>query len=158
MVKKNKNPCLSLSKRKLHENRLKGLKNLKDKREVNKVDCAGDTASTSNDGWSTDEQPWMEGRRIIELAVVLSSLRACSNCGEKISLLNIEDETRMGLGSIFYVRCELCLEFNAVASGKRHVNPCMDMTGDAGKGRKSIFDVNTKLAAGMYNTHFVFSK
>ena len=99
--KKYKNSCLSLSKNKLHENRLNGLKNLKDKGEVYKVDCAGDTASTSNDGWSTDEQPWMEGRRIIELTVVLSSLKACSNCGENISLLNIEDETRMGLCSIF---------------------------------------------------------
>ena len=125
----------SLSKRKLHENRLKGLKNVKDKGEVYKVDCAGDTASTSNGGWITDEQPWMEGRRTIELAVVLSSLKACSNCGEKISLSNIEDETRMGLGSILYVRCEICLEVNAIASGKRHANPCMDMTGDASKSR-----------------------
>jgi len=112
---------LSFSKRILHDNRLKCLKNVKDNGEIYKKDCAGDTASPSNGEWNTDQQQGMEGRRILmELSVVLSCLiksMTCPNCGKKISLLNIED------------KC--CLEVNAVASRKRQANPSMDMTDDA---------------------------
>jgi len=59
-----------------HENRLKGLKNVKDKGEICKLDCAGDTASPSNGGRNTDKQPWEEGRWIMELSVVLTCFKS----------------------------------------------------------------------------------
>ena len=91
----------------------------------------------------------MGGRRIVEISSLIEGLKACCKCGERLSLVNIVKETRWGLGSIFYVECGSCNETNTVLSGKRHA--AQDMAGDASEGRRSIFDINTKLAAGTCN-------
>ena len=87
---------------------------------------------------------------MIELAVLLKDLEHCKNCNNSLQLLNIVNETRMGLGSLFHVKCQTCSLVNIVASGKRH-GCAVDAGGDSSSlGRANIFDVNTKLAAGMF--------
>ena len=47
-----------------------------------------------------------QGCRIIDLKYLISQLEdGCSLCGEVLSLVNLEDETRHGLASPFYIKC-----------------------------------------------------
>ena len=47
-----------------------------------------------------------QGCRIIDLKHLISQLEdGCSLCGEVLHLVNLEDETRHGLASLFYIKC-----------------------------------------------------
>ena len=47
-----------------------------------------------------------QGCRIINLKYLISQLEdRCSLCGEVLHLVNLEDETRHGLVSLFYIKC-----------------------------------------------------
>ena len=47
-----------------------------------------------------------QGCRIIDLKYLISQLKdGCSLCGEVLHLVNLEDETRHGLASLFYIKC-----------------------------------------------------
>lgn len=101
---------------------------------------------------STDEEQKIsnepgEGRRIVYLKFLGKQLW-CTSCKESLSLDNIEQEERRGLGSVLLIRCHKCLLVNPVVTGKQHTPP--------GKSRRdSRFDVNTKLAIGQY---YLYSK
>ena len=45
----------------------------------------------------------------------------CSLCGEVLHLVNLEDETRHGLASLFYIKCS-CGNIVAVYTSQRHGN------------------------------------
>ena len=49
-----------------------------------------------------------QGCRIVDLKYLISQLEdGCSLCGEVLHLVNLEDETRHGFASLFYIKCSL---------------------------------------------------
>ena len=91
------------------------------------------------------------GRRVFELDVMARALDSgCSACGKALQLSNCQDETsdlmrlETGLGSFLYIMCSdpECGEVNVCTTNKSH------RSAGAGRGRP-MFDVNTKLAAGI---------
>ena len=84
------------------------------------------------------------GRRIVELSLLANQLDSgCSVCGTPLRLSNCTQETVSGLGSFLYITCseEGCGEVNVCHTSKAHRAQA--------RGR-SVFDINTKLAAGKY--------
>ena len=90
----------------------------------------------------TNEIRWHEGRRVVDLGYLAKCLEKCSfpECSVRLNLQNIETETRIGLGSILWVRCDSCGELNKIYTNKTHEQK--------GRGRP-VFDVNTKLATAL---------
>ena len=63
-----------------------------------------------------------QGCRIIDLKYLISQLEdGCSLCGEVLHLVNLEDETRHGLASFFYMKCS-CVNIVAVYTSQYHGN------------------------------------
>ena len=63
-----------------------------------------------------------QGCRIIDLKHLISQLEdGCSLCGEVLHLVNLEDETRHGLASLFYIKCS-CGNILAVYTSQHHGN------------------------------------
>ena len=63
-----------------------------------------------------------QGCRIIDLKYLISQLEdGCSLCGEVFHLVNLEDETRHGLASLFYIKCS-CGNIVAVYTSQHHRN------------------------------------
>lgn len=84
------------------------------------------------------------GRRIVELSLLANQLDSgCSVCGTPLRLSNCTQETLSGLGSFLYITCceEGCGEVNVCHTSKAH---------RARARGRSVFDINTKLAAGKY--------
>ena len=93
------------------------------------------------------EVKWNDGRRVVDLGVLAESLQECSSsvCCLPLHLKNIESETRVGLGSVLWVRCE-CGEVNSVNTSKEH-----------GKSKgMPLYDVNTKFASGLIHSGVSF--
>ena len=64
----------------------------------------------------------LQGCRIIDLKYLISQLEdGCSLCGEVLHLVNLEDETRHGLVSLFYIKCS-CGNIVAVYTSQHHGN------------------------------------
>ena len=87
----------------------------------------------------------ISGRRVVELELLTEALdRGCKVCDKPLQLSNVTDETVSGLGSFLYITCcnPDCGEINVCQTNKTH-----RVSGTA-RGRP-IFDVNTKLAAGL---------
>ena len=61
-----------------------------------------------------------------------------------LKLLDVEAETKRGLGSLFYIKRE-CGCLNTVSSGKRHMDP------NCPRQRRKTLDVNTKAAGGKFD-------
>ncbi|KAK3108325.1 hypothetical protein FSP39_005637 [Pinctada imbricata] len=91
------------------------------------------------------EETWKEGRRIVELGVLIKGLRSCCHCSKRLNLLDCVDEKRYGLASILHISCQECKGLNSVPTGKRHA------TSTDNTGPTKCFDVNSKLAAAMVN-------
>ena len=87
----------------------------------------------------------VSGRRVVELDLLAEALdRGCNTCAKPLQLSRITDETVSGLGSFLYIMCSNpdCGELNICQTSKTHRVP--------GRMRgRPIFDVNTKLAAGL---------
>ena len=63
-----------------------------------------------------------QGCRIIDLKSLISQLEdGCSLCGEVLHLVNLEDETRHGLASFFYIKCS-CGNIVVVYTSQHHGN------------------------------------
>ncbi|XP_025997744.1 uncharacterized protein LOC113006033 [Solenopsis invicta] len=89
------------------------------------------------------------GCRIVDLKFLDEQLW-CTSCKETLSLKNIKQEERRGLGSVLFIRCHKCLFVNPVVTGKQHIPP--------GKSRRnSRFDGNTKLAIGLIHSGIGFT-
>ena len=102
------------------------------------------TAETrdENDIQST-KLSWREGRRIVELGVIVDQLKVgCSDCKEVLNLVNTVEETTQGLGSILYIQCASCGLVNSIKTGKTHRSPAKKNVG------RPIWDINTKAATG----------
>ena len=88
----------------------------------------------------------LRGRRVVELNVLAEALDGgCEACGAALRLSDCLKETVSGLGSLLYICCSNseCGETNVCRTNKTHRS--------AGTTRgRPIFDVNTKLAAGLF--------
>ena len=63
-----------------------------------------------------------QGCRIIDFKYLISQLEdGFSLCGEVLHLVNLEDETRHGLASLFYIKCS-CGNIVAVYTSQHHGN------------------------------------
>lgn len=92
----------------------------------------------------------LKGRQIIEFDVLAKELSSgCKRCGAPRHLLNCFQETESWLGSFLYINCNNsnCGEINICHSNKLH------RSSDKHRGRP-IFDVNTKLAVGMFRSKY----
>ena len=93
----------------------------------------------------------LRGRRVVELNVLAEALDGgCEACGAALRLSDCIKETLSGLGSLLYVCCSNseCGETNICRTNKTHRS-----TGTT-RGRP-IFDINTKLAAGLFTFNVV---
>lgn len=61
----------------------------------------------------------VDGRRIVHIKTLGQQL-ICKKCSQTLSLLNVVDEVRFGLASIFIVKCENCQSTTRVATDKSH--------------------------------------
>ena len=107
-----------------------------------KFDNVGEDVKNANDRRGDFE---LSGRRVVELDLLAKVLdEGCKACGNPLQLSNCFHETVSGLGSLLYLTCANgeCGEINVCRTNKTH------RTGSVQRGRP-IFDVNTKLAAGM---------
>jgi len=87
----------------------------------------------------------ISGRRVVELELLAEALDSgCKVCAKPLQLSNVTDETVSGLGSFLYITCcnPDCGEINVCHTNKTH------RVAGTTRGRP-IFDVNTKLAAGL---------
>ena len=77
-------------------------------------------------------------------------LSGCVECGAVLNLTNIVSEKRRGLGSSLSVICGFnnCMAITIVNTGRMHGAPT--------DGRRTVFDVNTKLAAGNILPHVIY--
>ncbi|XP_044167665.1 uncharacterized protein LOC114976984 [Acropora millepora] len=85
----------------------------------------------------------LSGRRVVELGLLSKELAdGCKYCKSPLQLSNCWKETVSGLGSFLYITCreDSCGEINVCHTSKVH------RVSDRGR---PVFDVNTKLAAGM---------
>lgn len=93
-------------------------------------DCDGESAV----------EPVLEGRRIVELQLIIDRLRAgCCGCKARLCLCDLVRENRFGLASILVVRCASCGLENMVQTSKTH---------PGSKGKRRSYDVNSKAALG----------
>ena len=89
----------------------------------------------------------VSGRRVVELDLLAEALdRGCNTCAKPLQLSRITDETVSRLGSFLYIMCSNpdCGELNLCQTSKTHRVPGR-ICGCPGY----VFDVNTKLAAGL---------
>ncbi|XP_062585262.1 uncharacterized protein LOC134246936 [Saccostrea cucullata] len=89
---------------------------------------------------------WNEGKRVVELGVLASYLqKGCEKCGFILPLSNCVQERHYGLGSLLYILCKNgdCGHVTSIPTGKMH--------------GKSIWDINTKLGAGVTSSGISFS-
>ncbi|XP_063407854.1 uncharacterized protein LOC134691329 [Mytilus trossulus] len=95
------------------------------------VSCEGKQTRSSED--------WREGRRIVELDVLATGLRACLKCGLPLQLGHTIDIQTYGLGCLLKVQCfnTICMHVNSVPTGKRH---------------DRVWDVNSKLATALVHS------
>ncbi|CAG2230313.1 UAP1 [Mytilus edulis] len=94
----------------------------------------------SNEGKQTrSSEDWREGRRIVELDVLATGLRACLKCGLPLQLGHTIDIQTYGLGCLLKVQCfnTICMHVNSVPTGKRH---------------DRVWDVNSKLATALVHS------
>ena len=109
------------------------------KRKFEKV---GEDVENANDRRSDFK---LSGRRVVELDLLVKVLdEGCKACGNPLQLSNCFHETVSGLGSLLYLTCANgeCAEINVCKTNKTHRIRSIQ------RGRP-IFDVNTKLAAGI---------
>lgn len=112
--------------------------------------------------WSEDTPQYFRGRRIIELKELEKHLW-CWTCKQVLTLENIEDEMRRGIGSILYIRCHECLIINQVPTGKQYADSDRRITrfkinSDAVKGMSVMFlvyDTSPNICFPNYYFHFL---
>ena len=87
---------------------------------------------------------WSDGRRIVELGLLASSLKkGCCSCHQNLCLWNTYHELRNGLCSTLYIRCSDCNQINRVLTGKTHYHSEKVKT-------KPVHDINSKLVTGKF--------
>lgn len=79
----------------------------------------------------------IEGRRIIHVQTLAEQL-ICKKCNSILSLTDTFEEKRVGLASIFYVKCRVCRVTSSACTDKQHDTA----------GQNLHFDTNTKAVIG----------
>ena len=79
----------------------------------------------------------VEGRRIINVKHVGEQM-FCWSCKSTLSLMDINEEKRYGVASIFDIPCRMCNKITSVTTDKQHK---VD-------GQSSHFDCNTEIVIG----------
>lgn len=80
------------------------------------------------------------GRRVVDVRLVAERLdRGCYGCEENLHLIDIVQESKSGLASIFNVKCRSCGVMNSVQTSK---------TVPSKNGKRRTFSINTKAALG----------
>ncbi|XP_011312338.1 uncharacterized protein [Fopius arisanus] len=102
-----------------------------------KSDNPGVIGTTARESESGSAQDICSGRRIVDIPYLAEKLK-CHSCQELLSLKNIEREKRMGLHSLFTIRCKKCLKTTIVSTGKTHTT----------RDSHQHADVNTKAILG----------
>lgn len=107
--------------------------------------------TVTSDSLAKNNNLWKEGRKLIELDVLLENLRFCQKCflgPVPLTIYSIKGELPKGLGGYFYVQCgnHDCGYINTVAYGKTYREP-----GTENRQGMGSFAVNTKLGIGMYH-------
>jgi len=100
---------------------------------------------TSEKDTSSNDVFKIQGRRIIHVKT-LGVQMFCRKCQSVLSLTNIVDEKRIGLASIFLVKCNICCSVTGVNTDKQH--EVLD--------QNIHFDSNTKFALGKFMKFFFF--
>lgn len=126
--------------KKVYEKRLKQVANAK---KMNASHNLQESAASCK----TSPKCSIEGRRIIHLETLADQL-FCYKCDAVLSLQDCVSEKRIGLASIFHVKCRLCQTITDVNTDKTHEVP----------GGKSHYDVNTKTVAGSYSEYDQLNK
>lgn len=114
-------------------------------RRINLAKISVDEPPSRDEALRIQNASKISGRRVVELELLAEALdRGCKVCDKPLQLSNVTDETVSGLGSFLYITCcnPDCGEINVCQTNKTH-----RVAGTA-RGRP-IFDVNTKLAAGL---------
>lgn len=93
----------------------------------------------------------VEGRRIINMKHVAHNM-FCLSCKAVLSFIDIKEEKRVGVASLFSIQCRVCQKITVVTTDKQHK---VD-------GQLSHFDCNTELVLGndicIYKYRFFFHK
>lgn len=108
--------------------------------------CRDDAYENINVGKHVDREGWKEGRRLVELFVLLSSLKTCTFCRlgpVPPTVYSIIGEMKKGLRGYWYVRCMNpdCGQVNIAPYGKTHRRKKKSMP---------CFVANTKLGTCKY--------
>ena len=103
--------------------------------ECNSASCFGDIHIKNKLGKGIGDG-WREGRRLIELGVLVKNLQYCQSCKlgpVPLTVYNVVGELQKGLSGYLYVMCQNadCNYINRVAYGKLHHikkggMPCFD--------------------------------
>ncbi|XP_071652286.1 uncharacterized protein [Temnothorax longispinosus] len=86
------------------------------------------------------DKPKIDGHRIVNITKVAEDMW-CWSCNASLSFRHIENETVLGLASIFHVRCQNCNKLKRVNTSDRETN--------VADNRKRKFDINYKVALGV---------
>lgn len=118
---------------------LPDLNNIVADEEVDDVNADTDDSDDCESKHSS--MPWDSGRRVVELGVLANALASCKNCTNPLQLSHATSIRTYGLAAILKVPCSNtnCRFVNNVPTGKQH-------------GKTHIWDVNTKLANGSFDT------
>ncbi|XP_068757667.1 uncharacterized protein [Montipora capricornis] len=114
-------------------------------RRINLAKSSIDKSPSRDEALCVQNGSKISGRRVVELELLAEALDGgCKVCAKPLQLSNVTDETVSGLGSFLYITCcnPDCGEINVCQTNKTH------RVAGTMRGRP-IFDVNTKLAAGM---------
>ena len=61
-----------------------------------------------------------QGCRIIDLSYIIQQLKdGCDFCGNLLNLANLETDTKIGIASIFYIKCS-CSNVSTIYSSQYH--------------------------------------
>ena len=88
----------------IRRKKVEELFNDKKTQDENRVLADSARKFTSTDGKAKSQNtPWDEGRRIVELKVLEECLKSCTDCGEGLYLHQIVEEKRYGFSSLLPV-------------------------------------------------------
>ena len=88
------------------------------------------------------------GFKIVDLEFPLFQLmKGCQNCQKKISLCDIEKDTKRGLAYILYIKCNECKSLVRIYISRYHTNAEVK-SDQSDEGRHNVFNINSLCAAG----------
>lgn len=78
--------------------------------------------SSSTNNKTNDNLQVIHSQSFVRFNILGDNLVTCTNCNETSIFVDIIDEKRMGLASVFTTKCIKCITMNTVGSDKRHAS------------------------------------